>query len=69
MRSLRVASDGAHWNVSLDAVAQGADQSTAHQAADAFLRGLAESPIFDERLQPPRRFVPGTGVEITAGFG
>jgi hypothetical protein len=69
VRSLRVAPDGAYWNVSLDAVAEGTDRTTAHQAADAFLRGLAESRLFDARLDARTpRFVPGTGVEIAAVF-
>jgi hypothetical protein len=69
VRSLRVTSVGTYWNVSLDAVAQHADQSTADQAADAFLRALAASPVFDARLDERKpRFVPGTGVEIAAVF-
>jgi hypothetical protein len=69
VRSLRVTPDGAHWNVTIDAVAAGADQTMARQAADALLRRLDESPIFDARLRgPARRFVPGAGVEITAAY-
>jgi hypothetical protein len=67
--SLRVTPDGAYWNVTLDAVSAGADQTVARQAADAFLRALDESPIFDERLHAPtRRFVPGAGIEIAAAY-
>jgi hypothetical protein len=69
VRSLRVTPDGAHWNVTLDAVAAGADHTMARQATDAFLRRLDESPIFDARLRAPiRRFVPGAGVEIAAAY-
>ena len=69
VRSLRVTPDGAYWNVTLDAVAAGAHQTVARQAADAFLRALDESPTFDERLHAPtRRLVPGAGVEIAAAY-
>ncbi|HUP41114.1 MAG TPA: hypothetical protein VM115_13405 [Vicinamibacterales bacterium] len=66
--TLRAEQDRDHWNLTFDAFAAGANESAAREVADRFLRTLDQSPMFDERLQPPtRRFVaaPG-GVDIAA---
>jgi hypothetical protein len=68
--SMRAAQEGEHWNIRLDAFAAAADQQAARQAADTFFRALEQSPVFDDRLQPPtRRFVSTAGgVEIAAAY-
>lgn len=70
LRSLRAVPDGGHWKVGFDAFAAGANQAAARDAADRFLRALAQSPMFAEPLRPAaHRFMPDAGgVEIAAEY-
>ena len=70
LASLRAVPDGRHWNVSFDAFAAGADEAVARQAADRFLRALAQSSTFEEPLRlSMRRFVPDArGIQIAASY-
>jgi hypothetical protein len=69
LRALRALPNGDHWNVSLEAFAANADPLAARQAADRFLRALADAPQFAEPLRAPtRRVVPAAGVEIAAAY-
>lgn len=63
LRSLRVTSDGSHWNVSFEASAAGRDQVEARRSIDRFVGMLSQSARFAEWVHPPtRRVVADTGV-------
>ena len=70
LRSLRATPDGGDWNVSVEAIAAGRDLTAARQAADQFLRAIAESTVLSEPVRPPtRRYVPDRGgVEISVAY-
>lgn len=70
LRSLRVMPDGGHWKVSFEALAAGEDEAAARDAANRFMRAIAQSPMFAEPLRPAtHRFVSSAkGVEIAADY-
>jgi Tfp pilus assembly PilM family ATPase len=67
LRSLRGSRDGHQWNISVSALAAGADENAARTTADRFLRALS---VLGEPLQPPTiRFLPeARGVELAATY-
>jgi Tfp pilus assembly protein PilN len=67
LRSLRAARDGRQWTISVSALADGADETAARNAADRFLRALS---VLGAPLQPATiRFLPEAGgVELAATY-
>ena len=67
LRSLRALPDEGGWRVSLDALAAGSSPAS-RQAAERFVRALAEAPVFGEPLEPPTSRFMADGVEIAASY-
>jgi hypothetical protein len=70
IQSVRVEPDGEHWNITVEARADGADLARTRAAADNFLRELQAPAAFGEPLQPPtRRVVSGdAGINLSATY-